>query len=96
MCTFTPKREKEQNVPQEEKLHVGVNSAGVGDANGNSNKRAAGGTSTSKKKAKRKCEGYLEGYAGMVTVGDKHQPLCIPANSSKNVMGPSQGHALSG
>ena len=40
-----------------------------------------------KKKAKRKCEEYLEGYAGMVTVGDKHQPLCIPANSSKNVMG---------
>ena len=88
---FYTEREKEQNVPQEEKLHVGVNSAGVGDANGNSDKRAAGGTSTSKKKAKRKCEGYLEGYAGMVTVGDKHQPLCIPANSSKNVMGRAKG-----
>ena len=88
---FYTECEKEQNVPQEEKLHVGVNSAGVGDANGNSDKRAAGGTSTSKKKAKRKCEGYLEGYAGMVTVGDKHQPLCIPANSSKNVMGRAKG-----
>ena len=27
----------------------------------------------------------------MVTVGDKHQPLCIPANSSKNVMGQAKG-----
>ena len=88
---FYTEHEKEQNVPQEEKLHVGVNSAGVGDANSTSNKKAAGGTSTSKKKAKRKCEGYLEGYAGMVTVGDKHQPLCIPANSSKNVMGRAKG-----
>ena len=84
---FYTEREKKQNVPQEEKVHISVNSAGVGDANGNSNKTAAWGTSTSKKKAKRKCEGYLEGYAGMVIVGEKHQPLCIPANSSKNVMG---------
>ena len=88
---FYTEHEKKQNVPQEEKVHVGVNSAGVGDANGNSNKTAAGGTSTSKKKAKRKCEGYLEGYAGMVIVGEKHQPLCIPANSSKNVMGRAKG-----
>ena len=49
---FYTEREKEQNVPQKEKLHVGVNSAGVGDANSTSNKKAAGGTSTSKKKAK--------------------------------------------
>ena len=27
----------------------------------------------------------------MVTVGDKHQPLCIPANNSKNVMGRAKG-----
>ena len=47
---FYTEHEKEQNVPQEEKLHVGVNSAGVGDANSTSNKKAAGGTSTSKKK----------------------------------------------
>ena len=87
VCTFTPK---------EEKLHVGVNSVGVGDANSTSNKKAAGGTSTSKKKAKRKCEGYLEGYAGMVTVGDKHQPLCIAANSSKNVMGRAKGMPYQG
>ena len=51
---FYTEHEKEQNVPQEEKLHVGVNSVGVGDANGNSNKRAAGGTSTSKKKSQMK------------------------------------------
>ena len=88
---FYTEREKNQNVPQEEKLHVGVNSVGVGDANGNSKKRATEDTSTSKKKAKRKNEGYLEGYAGMVTAGDKHQPLCIPANSSKNVMGRAKG-----
>ena len=84
---FYTKHQKEQNVVQEEKLHVGVNSVGVGDANSTSNKKATGGTSTSKKKAKQKCVGYLEGYAGMVTVKDKHQPLCILAKSSKNVMG---------
>ena len=47
---FYTESEKDQNIPQEEKLHVSVNSAGVGGANGNSNKKAAGGTSMSKKK----------------------------------------------
>ena len=49
---FYTEHEKEQNVPQEEKLHVSVNSVGVGDANSTSNKKAAGGTLTYKKKAK--------------------------------------------
>ena len=47
---FYTECQNEQNVPQEEKSHVGVNSARVGDANSTSNKEAAGGTSTSKKK----------------------------------------------
>ena len=29
----------------------------------------------------------LGGYAGRVMVGDKKQPICIPANSSKVVVG---------
>ena len=37
-----------------------------------------------KKKSK---ETYLEGFMGTVTVGDKHRPLCIPANSSLTVQG---------
>ena len=35
-----------------------------------------------KKKAKSH-SGDLGGFAGRVTVGDKHNPMCIPANSSK-------------
>ena len=45
----------------------------------------------SKKKGRQKCEGYLEGYAGTVTVGEKHKPFCIPANTSCNVMGHAKG-----
>ena len=37
-----------------------------------------------KKKSK---ETYLEGFMGTVTVGDKHKPLCIPANLSLTVHG---------
>ena len=31
--------------------------------------------------------GDLGGFAGQVTVGDKHNPMCIPANSSKTIIG---------
>ena len=51
---FYTECEKDKNVPQENKLHVGVNSVGVGDANGNSKKRATGDTSTSKKSQTKK------------------------------------------
>ena len=37
-----------------------------------------------KKKPK---ETYWEGFMGRVTVGDKHKPICIPANSSLTVQG---------
>ena len=36
---------------------------------------------------KKSKETYLEGFMGTVTVGDKHKPLCIPANSSLTVQG---------
>ena len=31
--------------------------------------------------------GDLGGFAGRVTVGDKRHPMCIPANSSKTIIG---------
>ena len=39
---------------------------------------------------KKKCKndsGDLGGFTGRVTVGDKHYPMCIPANSSKTIIG---------
>ena len=33
----------------------------------------------------------MEGYAGTVTVGEKHKPLCILTNTSRNVMGHAKG-----
>ena len=42
--------EKEEEGQQEDKGHVGVNSMGVGDADGTSNRKAQESTSTSKKK----------------------------------------------
>ena len=39
-----------------------------------------------KKKFKRH-SGDLGGFAGLVTMGDKHNPMCIPANSSKTIIG---------
>ena len=33
----------------------------------------------------------MEGYAGMVTIGEKHKPFCNPANTSHNVMGHAKG-----
>ena len=44
-------KEKEEEGQQEDKVHIGVNSVGVGDANGTLNKKAQESTSTSKKKA---------------------------------------------
>ena len=84
-------REKEEVSNEEDKVHIGINSMGVGDAHGNSNKKAREGTLTSKIKGGPKNEGYLEGYAGMVTIGEKHKPFCITANASHNVMGRAKG-----
>ena len=44
----------------------------------------------SKKKC-RKPGNNLGGYVGRVMVGNRHQPTCIPAHSSKVVVGKSQG-----
>ena len=40
-----------------------------------------------KKKKRRRNSGDLGGFAGRVTVGDKRHPTCIPANSSKTIIG---------
>ena len=42
-------KEKEEESNEEDKVHISVNSMGVGDAHGNSTKKAKEGTSTSKK-----------------------------------------------
>ena len=42
---------------------------------------------TSRLKKKKNDSGDLGGFAGRVTVGDKHHPMCIPANSSKTIIG---------
>ena len=39
------------------------------------------------KKKYRRTSGDLGGFAGRVTVGDKRHPTCIPANSSKTIIG---------
>ena len=39
------------------------------------------------KKNPKSDSGDLGGFAGRVTVGDKHHPMCIPANSSKTIIG---------
>ena len=39
------------------------------------------------KKKHKHHSGDLGGFAGRVTVGDKHNPMCIPANSSKTIIG---------
>ena len=39
------------------------------------------------KKKRQRNSGDLGGFAGRVTVGDKRHPTCIPANSSKTIIG---------
>ena len=39
------------------------------------------------KKNPKNDSGDLGGFAGRVTMGDKHHPMCIPANSSKTIIG---------
>ena len=39
------------------------------------------------KKKPKSDSGDLGGFAGRVTMGDKHHPMCIPANSSKTIIG---------
>ena len=39
------------------------------------------------KKNPKRDSGDLGGFAGRVTVGDKRHPMCIPANSSKTIIG---------
>ena len=47
-------------------------------------------TQTSKGKQRSKKLNTLGGYAGRVMVGDQRQPICIPAGTSKVVVGRTQ------
>ena len=43
------------------------------------------------KKKRKSRDQYLGGYAGKVTVGSRHQPICIPAGSSIFIVGTAKG-----
>ena len=71
--------------------HVASSQVGGESAIGPSQTQGKSGTKSksnfpSKKKNKND-SGDLGGFAGRVTVGDKHHPMCIPANSSKSIIG---------
>ena len=85
------------------KRDAGVNSLGVGDSSQGSRPSENTGdpsskahsepkvpTGSSKKKRKSRSQ-YLGGYAGRVMVGSRHQPICIPAGSSKFIVGTAKG-----
>ena len=52
-----------------------------------SEKKSKGSTNFPSKKKVRDHEKDLEGFAGKVSIGDSRNPICIPANSSKTVLG---------
>ena len=53
----------------------------------NSGKKSKGSTNFPSKKNVQDHEKDLEGFAGKVSIGDSRNPICIPANSSKTVLG---------
>ena len=91
------------NAKAQAKRDAGVNSLGVGDSSqgsrpskntGDPSSRAHSEpkdtTDFSKKKRKNRNQ-YLGGYAGRVMIGSRHQPICIPAGSSKFIVGTAKG-----
>ena len=102
---FYAERQRLINQAKEKaKRDVSVNSTGVGDgpAMGSRPTRNTDEptqstqpnepktTGQSKKKPQFKKQ-YLGGHAGKVTVGDRHQPICIPAGSCKFIIGTAKG-----
>ena len=92
-------------VKAKAKKDVSVNSTGMGDGpqgsrpSKNTNEPTQSTqnqqpkpktTGQSKKKPRSKSQ-YLGGYAGKVTVGSRHQPICIPAGSCKFIVGTAKG-----
>ena len=71
--------------------HVATSQVGDDDAIGPSQTQGKSGTGSKSnfphKKTPRHNSRDLGGFAGRVTVGDKHHPTCIPANSSKTIIG---------
>ena len=101
---FYAERQRLVNQAKERtKRDVSVNSMGVGD--GPQGSRPAKNTDEPTQatqpnrpktsgQSKKKCgskDQYLGGYAGKVTVGSRHQPICIPASSSKFIVGTAKG-----
>ena len=70
---------------------VATSHVGDDDAIGPSQTQGKSGTGSKSnfphKKKLRRDSRDLGGFAGRVTVGDKHCPTCIPANSSKTIIG---------
>ena len=101
---FYAERQRLVNQAKEKtKRDVSVNSTGVGDGPQGSrpaentdeptqatqsNRPKTSGQSKKKRESKNQ---YLGGYAGKVTVGSRHQPICIPAGSSKFIVGDCKG-----
>ena len=92
-----------EKAKSQTKQDAGINSLGVGDSSQGSRPSENTGdpsskarsepkvpTGSSKKKRKIKDQ-YLGGYAGKVMVGSHHQPICIPAGSSKFIVGTAKG-----
>ena len=101
---FYAERQRLVNQAKEKvKRDVSINSMGVGDGPQGSrptkntdeptqatqpNQPKTSGQSKEKRQSKNQ---YLGGYAGKVTVGDRHQPICIPAGSCKFIVGTAKG-----
>ena len=84
------------------KKDISVNSMGVGDGQQGSHpsestneptqpKQPKPNTTGSSKKTPKSKSQYLRGYTGKVMVGNRHQPICIPARSCKFLVGMAKG-----
>ena len=62
----------------------------INEANSNKDSGKRKNTQTGSGKQRNKKLNTLEGYAGRVMVGDRKQPICIPAGTSKVVIGKTQ------
>ena len=101
---FYAERQRLINQAKEKaKRDVSINSTGVGDSPQGSRlskntdeptqstrSQQPKTTGQSKKKVQSRSQ-YLGGYAGKVTVGNRHQPICIPAGSCKFIVGTAKG-----
>ena len=90
--TDDPSNDKDDNNNKPNPLETG-NGKVQGHNNGQSNlKQDPKGKSSQTVKGKQRSKklNTLGGYAGRVIVGDKRQPICIPAGMSKVIIGRTQ------